>query len=203
MSYCATPPKFATLLLRLFSGEPDFPEIEGDLNEEFHNQLVASGPNVAHRSYRREALRNVWALAKRPRAIRVLGVTLSSVFVFPLTVPPFFEWLDTFSLVSRAPAFQVILLALFEITVAVLLGALTSRLVRGAERVLRAAFTGFYLLFNISIYLLTSEPAVIEARLLYFSLNVVNWSLILAAFWIASIRISQAGLRHRTRQASR
>jgi hypothetical protein len=195
MTDSATPPRLATVLLRLFAGEPDFPQIEGDLNEEFHNQLVASGPKVAQRSYRREALRNVWALAKRPSAMRVLALALGSVFVFPLSVDRVFHWLDTFSLVSQAPALQVILLALYEITVAVLLGVLTSRLLRGSERILRAAFTGFYLLFNICIYSLIAGPKVFDIQPLYFGLNVANWSLILVAFWIGSIRISQPALR--------
>jgi hypothetical protein len=189
------PPKLATQLLSLFAGEPDFPQIEGDLNEEFHNRLVASGPNLARRSYWREAIHNMWALTKRPRTIRVLALTASSVFVFPLTVPPFFQWLDQFSFVSRVPALHLLLLAIFEATIAILLGILMSRLVRGCERILRAAFTGFFLLFNICIYLLTAGPGALDIRPLYFSLNVANWSLILVAFWIGIVWMRRSRLR--------
>ena len=189
------PPKLATLLLRFFAGEPDFPQIEGDLDEEFHSLLTESGPAVARCSYWREARRNIWALGKRSSTLQVLALAALSVFVFPFALPPFFHWLDNFYVVVQVVALQAFLVALFAGTIALLLGGLISSLLSGHERMLRLSFTGFYLLMNMCLYLSTSGPRVLDIRLLYLGVNLINWSLIIIAFWMGSVWSSRRRLR--------
>jgi hypothetical protein len=183
-------PKLATLLLSLFASEPDFPQIEGDLREEFHNRLVASGPTLARRWYWREVRRNLWALLKRPRAIQVFAVAALSVLVFKFSVGPFFQWLQV-QLYSapRVPGLRLVLMAVFETAIALLLGMLMSRFVKARERMLRVAFTALFLLFLIRNYLLIAH---FDTRIL---LSSVSSALVLIAFWMGSLWISRRGFR--------
>src|SRR6516225_2932147 len=87
------PPHGANLLLSLFAGESDFPQIEGDLREEFHQILAASGPDEAKEWYWREAWRSAWALIMRPRVIHTLGSAALCVALFRLVTPFCFRWL--------------------------------------------------------------------------------------------------------------
>lgn len=192
MTNSITPPKFATLLLSLFASEPDFPQIEGDLSEEFHNCLLASGPDVARRSYRREAFRNMWALAKRSSTMRVLAVAALSICISVFSVGPFSHWLNTLDLGGSAFALTLLLLYLFNTTIALVLGILMSLFLRGCERMLRLAFTGFYLLYFICGYVIIMWPLVLNR---YFTLNIINLSLELSAFWMGSVWISRRRLR--------
>lgn len=191
MTNSIMPPKLATLLLNLFASEPDFPQIEGDLSEEFHNHLLASGPNVARRSYRREAFRNMWALAKRSSTIRVIVVAALSICILIFSGGPFSRWLITLDLGGSAFAITLLLLYLFNTTIALVLGILMSRFLRGRERMLRVAFTGFYLLYFICSYVIVG-PFVLNR---YFTLNVINWSVVFSAFWMGSVWISRRRLR--------
>jgi hypothetical protein len=192
MTNSITPPKLATLLLRLFSGEPDLPQIEGDLSEEFYNHLLASGPNVARRSYWREAFRNLWALAKRPGTIQVLAVAALSVCISVFSVGPFSHWLATLDLGGSAFTLTLLSLYLFNGTVALALGILMSRFLRGRERMLRMAVTGFYLLYIICGYAIIMGPLALNSL---FTLNVINWSLVISAFWMGSLWIDRRRLR--------
>ena len=195
MTDATKPPRLAAQLLSFFAAEPDFPQIEGDLDEEFHNWLLAYGPAVARRSYWREALRSMWALTKRSSTIQVLALAALSVLVFPLAVPPFFHWLDTFYDVVLVAELQLLLLALFEAMIALLLGGLLSRFLSGHERMLRLSFTGFYLMTNIGLYIWIGWPRVSDIRLLYLGMNLINWSLIIIAFWMGSVWSSRRRLR--------
>lgn len=192
MTDAIKPPKLATVLLSLFASEPDFPQIEGDLSEEFHNRLLASGPDVARRSYWREAFRNMWALTKRSSTIKVLAVAALSICISVFSVGPFSHWLITLDLGGFAFALTLLLLYLFNTTIALVLGILMSRFLRGREHMLRLAFTGFYLLYIICGYIKIKGPLVLD---MYFTLNAVNWSLVLIAFWMGSVWISQRRLR--------
>ena len=193
MTDSITPPKLPTLLLSLFAGEPDFPQIEGDLSEEFHKHLLASGPDVARRAYRREAFRNAWVLAKRPGTAGVFAVAALSIFVSVFSAGSFSHWLTTLDFAGPAFALTLSLIYLFNTTIALVLGVSTSRFLRGREQTLRAAFTGFYLLFVVCGYVIMG-PLVINR---YFTLSVINWSLVLGAFWVGSAWMSRRRLRRR------
>src|SRR5690242_7157947 len=75
-----TPPRGASLLLRLLAGEGDFPQIEGDLREEFHRRTLADAV-AARRWYRRELYRNVWALARGWKTIAVVVMAVAAAVV--------------------------------------------------------------------------------------------------------------------------
>jgi len=182
------PPRTPALLLSLFSGEPDFRQIEGDLSEEFHSLLLARGPKDARRWYWREVRRNLWVLLKRPSTIQVLAVAALSVFIFKFAAAgPFFRWLQT-ELYSapRIPGLRLILMTVFETMVAMLLGGLMSQLLKGREPLLRMAFTACFLLFLLRNHLLISLPFNGRLALMY-----VSPSFILLAFWIGSLLISR------------
>ncbi len=191
MTKSITPPKLATLLLRLFAGEPDFPQIEGDLSEEFHKHLLASGPDVARRSYRREAFRNMWALAKRPSTVGVVAAAALSIGVWVVSVESFSHWLTNLDFSGSAFALNLSFIYLFNATIALMLGVSASRFLREREQMLRVTFTGFYLLYVLCGYLIMG-PLVINR---YFALSIINWSLALGAFWIGSAWITRRRLR--------
>ena len=187
------PPKLATLLLSAFASEPDFPQIEGDLSEEFHNLLLASGPKRARRWYWREAFRNLWALSKRPRTIQVLAAAAFSVLVYKFTAGQFFQWLRTeLYLAPRVPGLLLFLMAVFETAIALVLGVLMSRLLGGRERMLRLAFAGCFALFLMRNYLVVSLP--FDSRLLLMS---VSSSFIFIAFWMGSVWITRHRIQRR------
>src|SRR5262245_19905685 len=76
------PPQTAASLLGLFASEPDFPQIEGDLSEEFHQRMHINGLRSARRWYCRETFRNVLVFIKRPRILQVFAVAALCIIVF-------------------------------------------------------------------------------------------------------------------------
>lgn len=109
------PPKGASWLLSLFAGEPDFPEVEGDLSEEFQQLALQSGPSAAQQWYWREALRNARAFVIRRGSINALGAGLLSVAIFRLVMPLFSHWLrNELASVPRVPGLGILLITLFE-----------------------------------------------------------------------------------------
>lgn len=192
MTDSITPPRLATFLLRLFASEPDFPQIEGDLSEEFHQLLSKYGPNIARRSYWREAFRNIWALAKRSSTIEVISAAALSVFVSVFSVEPFSRALGLLDLTGSTTALTLLLLYLFNGIIAMALGVLMSRLLRCRERLLQLAVTGLYLLYIMCGYIMMGPPMVLNR---YFVFNLVNWTLVLSAFWTASEWIKRRRLR--------
>jgi len=139
MPESTNPPKGAHLLLSLFRSEPDLPQIEGDLSEEFHQHLLASGPHTARRWYWREVFRNLWVFTKRPRSIQVFAVGALCVAIFRFA-PPLSMGLmrNKLSLMPRG-----LLLVLFQVAFGLALGVLMSLMLRGRESLLRLTFAGF------------------------------------------------------------
>jgi hypothetical protein len=191
MTHSIRPPKLATLLLRLFASEPDFPQIEGDLSEEFHRRLLATNPRAARRLYWRDTFRNLWALAKRLSMIQVLGVAALCVGVSIFTSRLLGDWLIFY---IKPPTLALILLLfnLFKTAIVLILGILMSLLLRGRERLLRLAFTGFCLLYLMILggHLLPKEPFL-------WGLNIIDWSLVVTCFWMGSAWMSRRRARRR------
>ena len=182
------PPKGASLLLNLFAGEPDFPQVEGDLSEEFHQRVLRSGLNSANLWYWREALRNAQAFLTRRDMINVLGSAALGVALFYLAAPLFSNWLrGKLVSVPRLPGLKFFLLTLFEITFVLTLGAVLSRILRGRVPLLRLTFSVFYLL-RLAFFVSTSgyyqlwlqEPA----RLTQDLFGVLC---VITSFWIGSL----------------
>jgi len=181
------PPKGASLLLRVFAGEPDFPQVEGDLREEFNQLALTSGPDKARQWYWHEALRNIWAFTMRSGSINVLGTAAVCIALNRLAGRFFFHWVrDSMVSVPRVKGLGLLLNTLFQIIAVLVLGAVSSRILRGREPFLRLAFSGFYLLqvtffiFTSGIYTWGLQEPVHFVRFLIGLLGV------LTSFWLGS-----------------
>jgi hypothetical protein len=190
------PPGFATLLLSIFASEPDFPEIAGDLSEEFHYRLLTSNQQTARRLYWRDTFRNLWALTKRPSTIQVFAVAALCVCISVFSPRLFINQLNRFYSGIPDFVFMMLLLYLFNTTIALLSGGLMSYFIRGRELMLRLAFAAFYLLYVVSIsgYAFAIRYFVMDK---YFTLNIANWFLTIIAFWIGSLWMGKRRLRQR------
>lgn len=141
------PPQVAALLLSLFASEPDFPQIVGDLSEEFHQRRLMGGLRSARRWYWRESFRNVLVFTKRPGILQALAVAVLCVVIIHIAYPSYVIWMR--AVLREAPRMQVLyvfLLFLFRLCLSLALGILAGHILRGGERVLVLAFTVFFLL---------------------------------------------------------
>jgi len=186
------PPQGATLLLSLFAGESDFPQIEGDLTEEFHQLASQSGPEAARAWYWREAWLNAWALIRRPRLINTLVGAAFCVAVFRLVTPLFLRWLRyELSSAPRTPGLRFLLITLFEIATVLILGAVMSRVLQGRESLLRLTFTLFYLL-------ITAKFILWHFAMGHFAMDQLVLLFVIASFWIGSLMVQRFGQRKPT-----
>src|SRR2546426_2302648 len=180
------PPKGASVLLNLFASEPDFPQVEGDLSEEFQQLALQSGPSAARQWYWREALRNVLAFVTRRESINALGTGLLSLAIFRLVMPLFFHWLrNELASVRRVPGLGSLLMTLFEIGFSFLLGAVMSRMLKGREPLLRLTFTVSYLV-SVASFIIRSGMYVWWTPV-QFSLNLFGLLCVITSFWIGSL----------------
>src|SRR5262247_779780 len=94
MPESVNPPQMAVLLLSVFASELDFPQIEGDLREEFHQHMRMNGRRTARRWYWRETFRNVFVFIKRPRILQVLAVAALIVVIYRPASMRYDGWLS-------------------------------------------------------------------------------------------------------------
>ena len=87
MSDLAPRPKWILHLLWFFKGESCYPQIEGDLSEEFQLRVSKNGIADARQWYRREVCRNFWSLTWRWETIAVIVLTLFFVALGFSTFP--------------------------------------------------------------------------------------------------------------------
>ena len=150
MPESVNPPQLAALILSVFASEPDFPQIEGDLREEFHQHMRTNGLGAARRWYWRETFRNVFVFIKRPRILQALAVAALFVVVIRIAYRPYLTWLSAeLRTAPRVPGLLFFLLVLFRMCLSLALGILAGHILRRRERILISAFTGFYLLLNV------------------------------------------------------
>ena len=150
MPESVNPPQMAALLLSVFASEPDFPQIEGDLREEFHQHRQMNGLRSACRWYWRETFRNVFVLIKRPRILQVLAIAALCIVVPRIAYRPYLTWLSAeLREAPRVPGLLFFLLLLYGVCFKLALGILAGHILRGRERILISAFTVFYLFFNV------------------------------------------------------
>jgi len=150
MPESVNPPQMAALLLSIFASEPDFPQIEGDLREEFHQHMRMNGRRTARRWYWRETFRNVFVFIKRPRILQALAVAALCIVVPRIAYRPYATWLSAeLREAPRVPGLFFFLLLLYGVCNKLALGILAGHILRGRERILISAFTVFYLLFNL------------------------------------------------------
>jgi hypothetical protein len=151
MPESVNPPQMAALLLSIFASEPDFPQIEGDLREEFHQHRQMNGLRSARHWYWRETFRNVFVLTKRPRILQALAIAALCIVVPRIAYRPYLTWLSAeLREAPRVPGLLFFLLFLYGVCLKLALGILAGHILRGRERILISAFTVFYLLFNVN-----------------------------------------------------
>jgi hypothetical protein len=183
------PPQMAALLLSVFASEPDFPQIEGDLREEFHQHRQMNGLRSARRWYWRETFRNVLALIKRPRILQALALAALCVVIIRIAYPPFVIWLRIELRESPLrPVLYVFLLFLFRPCLSLALGILAGHMLRGRERLLVLAFTIFYLLPSSLTTGVLFLPFLwkIQSPLYIRGSSFILWISPIFSFWIAT-----------------
>jgi len=147
MTETIKPPAGASWLLSIFTLEPDFQQVDGDMREEFHQLALREGTEAARNWYWREAFRNAWAFSTRPSTIRLLTAAALCVLILRLTNRPLNRWLRT-ELMSapRIPGLALLLGSLIQTGVVLGLGYSAESILQRREPRLPVAFIGFYLL---------------------------------------------------------
>ncbi|OFW08402.1 MAG: hypothetical protein A3H96_21100 [Acidobacteria bacterium RIFCSPLOWO2_02_FULL_67_36] len=191
------PPRTASLLLTLFSGEPDFTQIHGDLIEEFHQRVRRLGPRHARAWYTREVFRNVRSLMARPRLISTVGAAALSVAVIRLTARPFFHWLQLeLASAPRMVGLGWTLRAVFEVTVSGIVGFTMGSVSSGRGPVLRATFSAFFLLWLAYWVVIRGYVDVWLADPIRGPLDAAESFLIVAGFYAGSLGAERLLRRH-------
>ncbi len=142
MPETAAPPRWILFMLWPFNGEPCYPQIEGDLAEEFQLRVVQYGIRSARRWYYAEVVRNAWFLTCRWVMVEIIFLPLLClllhIFLFSiyrrLWSAVFYSWIHLI--------FDLLLQSLVGLS----LGAVFSRLCRGHEKMIRLAFALYYLM---------------------------------------------------------
>jgi|SRR5215831_10647734 len=141
------PPAGASWLLSIFTLEPDFQQVDGDLQEEFHQIALREGTRAARNWYWREAFRNAWAFSMRPSTIRLLAAAVLCVLILRLTNRPLNRWLRAALMPApRVPGLSLLLGSLIQTGVVLGLGYSAESILQRREPRLPAAFIGLYLL---------------------------------------------------------
>ena len=168
MPETAAPPKWILVLLWPFKGEPCYPQIEGDLEEEFHQRVSDYGMAAARTWYYREVCRNTWSLTWRWATLQAIILPalcllflLYALELYHPLVGAALKQLKWVFLVSNTASSAVLnsasfLLGLpFKGLVGVTLGIVCSLILRGHERMLRLALSGYVLGFIVGYVSLT------------------------------------------------
>jgi len=149
MPEIAAPPRWILHLLWFFKGESCYPQIEGDLSEEFQCRTSEYGIEDARRWYRREVSRNFISLAFRWATIAaivlpLLCVALKSVIDIFL----FFSMTIVMSLPTHDSMTKLFIVFILSTGIKGLtFGMICGVLLRGHERMTRLVFAACYLGF--------------------------------------------------------
>jgi hypothetical protein len=199
MSRIAGAPKWMLFLLWPFKGESCYPQVEGDLSEEFQYQESKVGMAAARRWYRREVFRNLASLTFRWTTIAAIAlplfcVALSSIHLFVHFLRfliPILQWFLPEDLTA-----QILLLLLLSTIVAGFTYAMICNiLLRGHERMVRLVFAACYL--SLATVWVIKYPTALTKFLLYpVAIGFMEPLLILAFIWVGSIWFE----RHRGRK---
>jgi hypothetical protein len=137
MVKATAPPQWILFLLWPFKGESCYPQIEGDLSEEFQQQESIHGIAVARQWYYREACRNLWSMIWRWTTIAAISVPLVGFTLGDyirhlfLSTSNLWHWFILGIIVDSLFTSSLIGLAL---------GIVCSRLLKKHERLVRLAF---------------------------------------------------------------
>jgi hypothetical protein len=155
MPEIAAPPKWIFFLLWPFKGESCYPQIEGDLSEEFQYRVSKDGMTAARRWYRREVCRNLWSLTWRWETIAVIVlplicVALGVTFLHPARLilrplVPLHSLLQPPSTPMYIIMYIMIILLQSTIIPGLAFPVVCSALLRGHDRMIRLVFTVYCL----------------------------------------------------------
>ena len=141
------PPAGASWLLSIFTREPDFQQVDGDLREEFHQLVRREGTEAARKWYWREVFRSACAFSMRPSTIRLLTAAALCVLILRLTNSPLNRWLRAALMPApRVLGLGLLLRSLIHTGVVLGLGYSAESILQRREPRLPVAFTGLYLL---------------------------------------------------------
>jgi len=155
MPEIAAAPRWILFLLWPFKGESCYPQIEGDLSEEFQQRVSKHGIADARRWYRREVCRNFWSLTLRWPTIAVIVLPLFFVALRDSTPIPFMylllplrPFLDPL-LAAPGTAMHIMSIIALLLPTTIIPGlafpVVCSALLRGHERIIRLVFTAYFL----------------------------------------------------------
>ncbi|MBZ5675674.1 MAG: permease prefix domain 2-containing transporter [Acidobacteriia bacterium] len=154
MSEPLKPPSISLAILNFFASQPNFPALEGDLSEEFHQRAEISGENAARRWYWRQVFRNSWALTVREvfqTPVRTTLVALVCLFGVDVltTLYAFIRFypLPALQLFYNGRHRNVAFLVTFVAALAT--GWIGGRLLRGREWALALTFTIIWALLTL------------------------------------------------------
>lgn len=196
MSDASAPPKWILFLLWPFKGETCYPQIEGDLSEEFQQRESEHGMAAARRWYCREVYRNLWSLTWR-------WVTIP-VILLPLLCTVFGDslWVrlvgSMYSLLWRPSSWHISWILFVSLLnwsiVGLSLGIICSRVLRGHERMIRLVFGAYHLGLLAVIYHFIemkrlSPSSYMTALGIWLTYLRPVW--ILSCIWIGSIWIER------------
>jgi hypothetical protein len=220
MPEITAPPKWILFLLWPFKGESCYPQIEGDLREEFHQRESEHGRTAARRWYCSEVCRNLWSLTWRWATIAVivlplffvaLGYSTPIPYMFvlvplvPVLNPLVNALLAAPGLAMRDIMFGMIFLLPPAIIPGLALPVVCGALLRGHDRMIRLVFTAYCLglsvIYGINHFdnlirtLGVGIPGILSHNIVLGLLRPVH---ILPFIWMSSIWVE----RHRCRKAT-
>jgi hypothetical protein len=156
MPEITAPPKWILLLLWPFRGELCYPQIEGDLSEEFHQREVEHGMSSARQWYYREVCRNFWSMIWRWVTIPVIIVPLVCMVLADfLHFPIFWRMYSAWHLKGFILGIVIDSLPIASI-IGLSLGIICSLMLRGHERLVGLAF-GAYQLVTLIMQIVTAK----------------------------------------------
>ena len=145
MPEITAPPKWILFLLWPFMGETCYPQIEGDLSEEFHQRESEHGVAAARRWYYREVCRNLGSLLWRWVTIAVIILPLFCIALSNILEMQLVRSMS--SLLWHHWSISWIICGwLLNLTIiGLLIGTICSLVLRGHERMVRLVFGAYYL----------------------------------------------------------
>jgi hypothetical protein len=190
MAKIAAPPRWILFLLWPFKGEPCYPQIEGDLCEEFQQQ-VEHGLSAARRWYYREICRSFCAMIWRWAMIPVIIIPFLCIAIDDSLrlafLATFISWHLPFSIGICIDCL------LNPVIIGLSLGAVCSRVLKGHERLIRLLFgvlqIGTLIITHVmGIGVFGPSPA-----MRFFLIGLIHfrfvWTLIF--FWMGSVWIER------------
>jgi hypothetical protein len=214
MPEITAPPKWILFLLWPFKGESCYPQIEGDLSEEFQQLASKNGRTAARGWYRREVCRSVASLTFRWATIAAIALPLlclafknSVIDIFLYFSMTIVKWFPTHDFMTQLLIFILLSTGIKGLA----FGMICSAPLRGHERMVRIVFTAYYLGFW-AIWGINHSHALIAFRLanpeswipllgfpMHFHFTfIVEPVWILAFFWYGSTWVE----RHHCRKAT-